>query len=342
MSHEGGLLKAQQLLEVNEDLMEGIIENMQIGRLDDSMKLFSLLYGNLMSMATELDSYPFNDSDPYTNVTKFPDAIMRRKVIDILCPSLSAVTAASLKKPSAGRGHSDIVPVPSEKSPAQRRKITKLPSVCERCHNNGQTSRRKCRIDLAHVDPPATFTTLEKDEFARAAQMIQNRYREMEQEQARSVRQATTPKPVVLSSAGLEPVGPQGGGSQLLLSTSRASVDGVYSMSFPHANTSTAAASVASAASSTGTASTVSIGTGTGATAAAAVDTTPSTTIPVDTDPNSSTKGKRLYRRWTTDERHTVCVGIFLNGGSSFAAIAAMLSDRSRGQVRRDACGICF
>lgn len=63
-----------------------IVENLQIGRIDDCMKHYSILQANLISLATELDNFPAGSFDPYKKVTEFPDLIMRKDICDDLQP----------------------------------------------------------------------------------------------------------------------------------------------------------------------------------------------------------------------------------------------------------------
>lgn len=224
----------------------------------------------------------------------------------------------------------------------------KLPAVCTRCHAANQTSRRKCRIVLAHMEPPAIFTAQEREEFARAAQVILRKYQEQEEEQeqvakmqekamaktlagqsaASSTGGGQTAAGVTVGGMSLGMGGQQNQNPHHLLLTAQGCGD-EFPMPFPHpvgsvtgpgmgmgvmpSVTTTTPGSKGSAAGNVAGGATGSGGASGGGAAG---------------------KDKRLYRRWTTDERHTVCLGIYLNGGSSFAAIADMLTDRSRGQVR--------
>ena len=157
MSQDSSILKAQSLIEINEDIMSSILENMQLGRLEDGMKLYSLLYNNLVSMATELDNYPYGDVDPYSTISKYPDELMRRDILDTLLPSNASTN----------------VPLPN-KAP--------LPPPCQKCASQKFNSQ-KCRVELGHVDLSSKFDVTEKEEFVRATQVLELRYREYNRQQ---------------------------------------------------------------------------------------------------------------------------------------------------------------
>lgn len=72
------------MLEQNEDIIAAIVENLQIGRIDDSIKHYLLLHKNLVSLALALDNFPNDGVNPYDEIQKFPDEIMRRDVMDEL------------------------------------------------------------------------------------------------------------------------------------------------------------------------------------------------------------------------------------------------------------------
>ena len=75
---ENALLRSQQLLEQNEDVIAACVENLQLGRLDDCIKHYGVLQANLFAMATEIDNYPVGDDDPIQALWEFPDEIMRK------------------------------------------------------------------------------------------------------------------------------------------------------------------------------------------------------------------------------------------------------------------------
>ena len=75
-----------QLLEQNEDIIAAVVENLQLGRLEDCMKHFMVLQSNLVSLAMELDNFPSSNTDPYEALYSFPDEIMRKDVLEDLQP----------------------------------------------------------------------------------------------------------------------------------------------------------------------------------------------------------------------------------------------------------------
>jgi SSXT protein (N-terminal region) len=88
---ESVLLDFQKLLELNEDIIAAIVENLQLGRLEDCVSFYSILQKNLVALGNELDNYPPGDTDPYEDVMGFPDEIMRKDVLDDLLPHDSRV-----------------------------------------------------------------------------------------------------------------------------------------------------------------------------------------------------------------------------------------------------------
>lgn len=82
---ENILHNSQQVLEVNEDIIAAIVENLQLGRLDDCIKHYSVLHKNLTDMASALDNFPASGS-AYDSITSFQDKIMRKDVLDELHP----------------------------------------------------------------------------------------------------------------------------------------------------------------------------------------------------------------------------------------------------------------
>ena len=54
-----------QLLEQNEDIIAAIVENMQLGRIDDCLKHYNVLHKNLVSMSLALDNFPCGLLKPY-------------------------------------------------------------------------------------------------------------------------------------------------------------------------------------------------------------------------------------------------------------------------------------
>jgi len=63
------------------------VENLQLGRLNDCMQHYAILQANLVSLATHLDNFPADESDPYTKLNMFPDEIMRKDLLEDLRPA---------------------------------------------------------------------------------------------------------------------------------------------------------------------------------------------------------------------------------------------------------------
>jgi hypothetical protein len=80
------LVISQQLLEQNEDIIAAIVENLQLGRLNDCMQHYSILQANLVSLATQLDNFPAEEFDPYSKLSIFPDELMRKDILEDLRP----------------------------------------------------------------------------------------------------------------------------------------------------------------------------------------------------------------------------------------------------------------
>jgi hypothetical protein len=138
-----------QLLEQNEDILAAIVENLQLGRLDDCMKHHSVLQANLVSLALELDNLPSGNSDPYEVLTSFPDEIMRKDVLEDLQPHDARVLPA--KQP----------PVPP----------------CQRCAISNRSAQH-CREVLRHIEPSSKFINHEREEFLRVAQVLCARHKQ--------------------------------------------------------------------------------------------------------------------------------------------------------------------
>ena len=77
-SSDNVLFRSPQLLEENEDIIAACLENLQLGRLDECIKHYSLLQNNLIALAVEIDNYPLGDDDPLEALQAFPDEIMRK------------------------------------------------------------------------------------------------------------------------------------------------------------------------------------------------------------------------------------------------------------------------
>lgn len=88
---ESVLLDFQKILEHNEDIIAAIVENLQLGRLDDCLSHYLILQNNLITLGDELDNYPAGVTDPYEEILLLPDEIMRKDVLDDLLPHDSRV-----------------------------------------------------------------------------------------------------------------------------------------------------------------------------------------------------------------------------------------------------------
>jgi hypothetical protein len=79
LSQQSILLNIQPILDHDEDIIAAILENIQIGRLDDCVRHYGILQSNLMALSAELDNYPPCDIDLYSDVILnhelFPDEI---------------------------------------------------------------------------------------------------------------------------------------------------------------------------------------------------------------------------------------------------------------------------
>lgn len=58
-----------------------LVENLQLGRLDDCMKHYSILQSNLVSLVAEIDNYPSEESDVYEKLDTFGDVVRRSDLL---------------------------------------------------------------------------------------------------------------------------------------------------------------------------------------------------------------------------------------------------------------------
>lgn len=142
------LLKSQQLLEHNEDLIASIVENMQVERLDDCIKQYMMLQSNLLALSLELDSYPAAERDAYESVYKFPDSLMRRDVLDVLRP------AGSISLP------------PPPPAPP-----------CKECFIQQKTAH-DCRVEMEHIGASSKYSAAELEEFVAATEILADHHHE--------------------------------------------------------------------------------------------------------------------------------------------------------------------
>ena len=83
-----GLLKSNFILEKNEDMIASIVENMQLGRIDNCLSQFSVLLDDMIGLSLEYDNFPTEDDvDEDFNgiISKFPDQLMRKNLFDNVC-----------------------------------------------------------------------------------------------------------------------------------------------------------------------------------------------------------------------------------------------------------------
>jgi len=146
---ENVLQRAPLILEQNEDIIAACLENLQLGRLDECVKHYSLLQSNLISLALEVDNYPIDDDDPRETLKAFPDEIMRKDVLDNLRSS------AQLETPQAP-----------------------LQPACSACAAS-RISATKCRVDFLHTDPSSRFSATETAEFLSVTHILEMRQRQM-------------------------------------------------------------------------------------------------------------------------------------------------------------------
>ena len=148
MASTNSTVISPQLLEQNEDIIAAIVENLQLGRLDDCMKYYTVLQSNLVSLALELDNLPNGNTDPYESLFIFPDELMRKEPLEDL-------------------------------QPHDARTLAKPPSVppCHRCVMQNRSSEQ-CRQVLMHVEPSSKLSHYERDEFLRVAQVMCARHKQ--------------------------------------------------------------------------------------------------------------------------------------------------------------------
>ena len=164
MSSQNILLDAESILHVNEEMMQSIVENMQIGRMNDSINHYVNLQKNLVALATELDNYP-SDIFPYDELASFPDIFMPKNILE------------EMKSP-------EILNKPNQVAP--------LLEACKACadanqscintpnHKNQIELAKYCRMDCDHIEVPSKFNSNEIEEFYKVAQLLQKRQKENE------------------------------------------------------------------------------------------------------------------------------------------------------------------
>ena len=142
------------MLEQNEDIIAAVVENMQLGRMEDCIQHYSVLHKNIISLALALDNFPAGEHSrlPYHDLNKFPDEIMRKDILDELRP------LGQTKLPQA-----PLIP------------------ACVEC-NQKKFSAQKCRTELGHIEPSSAFSSSEVQDFFKVAQLMQFRGETVKQE----------------------------------------------------------------------------------------------------------------------------------------------------------------
>jgi hypothetical protein len=177
-------------LEQNEDIIAAVVENMQLGRMEDCIQHFSILHKNIISLALALDNFPAGEHSrlPYHDIYKFPDEIMRKDILD-------------------------------ERRPLGETKLPQAPLIpaCVEC-NNKKFTAHKCRIELGHIEPSSAFSSLEVQEFLKVAQLIEFRGKtEEEPVKAKRVYRMWTPFERFTVFLGVSKYGMKGANLQKIL-----------------------------------------------------------------------------------------------------------------------------
>lgn len=132
------LLRSNQLIEQNEDVIAAVLENLQTGRLEDCAALYQVLHSSLVRLGSELDNYPPEEQlDPFEALGTFPDEVMRKDLLG----GCSAPHSAPCEP------------------------------VCALCEAEG-VSAETCRVELRHVEASHRLTEAEAEEFASVAQLL--------------------------------------------------------------------------------------------------------------------------------------------------------------------------
>ncbi|KAJ1429314.1 hypothetical protein B484DRAFT_396448 [Ochromonadaceae sp. CCMP2298] len=142
---------AQQLLEHNEDIIAAIVENLQLGRLEDCMAHYSILHANLVGLATELDNFPGAEEDPYRFLQALPDQVMRKDLLEDLQPASKNTTPRPQIPP------------------------------CAECLGAGRGGQQ-CREVLGHLHACAHFSSSEREDLFHATQVLSARHQQISQD----------------------------------------------------------------------------------------------------------------------------------------------------------------
>lgn len=115
--------------------------------MDDCVQHYSSLHKQIISLALALDNFPVGGANrqPYHDILRFPDEIMRKDILDELRP---------------------MGQTPLPKAP--------LIPPCIACASQKSNAYR-CRVELGHMEPSSAFTASESQEFLKVAQLIEFR-----------------------------------------------------------------------------------------------------------------------------------------------------------------------
>jgi len=159
---DNSLGKSQILLERNEDIIAAIVENLQLGRMDDSMLYYQLLQTALVGLAEGLDNCPTGQHFPYDDMEEdFADELIRTDILD------KYRSREALGKPEAA---------------------PPLPSPCFQCFHDATLAERVnedelvvlCRTQRGHQGVPHRFSEAEQVEFHSVARLLESKQREQE------------------------------------------------------------------------------------------------------------------------------------------------------------------
>jgi hypothetical protein len=159
---DNSLGKSQILLERNEDIIAAIVENLQLGRMDDSMQYYQLLQTALVGLAEGLDNCPTGQHFPYDDLEEdFADELIRTDILD------KYRSREALGKPEAA---------------------PPLPAPCVKCFNDATPAERVnedelvvlCRTQRGHQGVPHHFSEAEQVEFHSVARLLESKQRQQE------------------------------------------------------------------------------------------------------------------------------------------------------------------
>jgi len=339
------LERHQSILEINEDLIAAVVENLQIGRLNDAFSHLSLLQHNLVNLGVELDHYPrFSggngvgmDPNPYVAIAAFPDEVMRKDVLEEL-------------KNNADLSLNPAPPQPLNASSSKTSgggKVT-ITGPCAECVSSSYNAEH-CRLLCRHIAPVAALASFEVTAYLQAAYGL---YEEHTQRQwgasltkvrAAAAAAALTPATsTTIPTAAVAAAAPNSGSSSSSGSGSGSS-RGRGSGSSGGANAGTAAAASASSSLSSSSSSAAAAALNTGfknmleAPPLLSVQSVPAV-LP--------DRIKSMHQHWTDHEKYTLLLGMGLYGPREYNMISGLMPGRSRGTrvcvcVCVCVCGVC-